>query len=474
MTTPVWEETEEVAPSWNDTEEVSRETQGNPLIDSMRPEKLYPGTGTKSYLRGLVKGGPVPLPIEMQEALGGIVPTRIGEAAAKVFHPETRDLPYTSLEDLDYQAHQNSKFYNEQGSPGMEKFGEYTGLLAPFAPEFKSGGAVGNLFDEVSNALRNKASKLYNNATGATANQIEKLGPNAGRELRERGMIKFGDDAENIANRLRQEMQKSNSTIDQVLSELEEEGVKVDKRELIKSFENKISSLSSDTSKAGDARQLKSILDDLKGSTSQTTSADAYLQTAEDPSNFITPTQSEITKRGFQDKARAFYGDPERGVANKTAASIYRGATEDAATSHHPALADKFLEAKKTYGLYAPVEEAAHRRALQMQQSPAGGMMDTATAIGGGLGGGAPGAVAAPIARRMVAPRLATSGAVTLDFVAGLLKTSPSALGGFAQPMSEAFKRGPQAAAATHFILSSQYPSYREITNNLGEDVDGE
>lgn len=46
-------------------------------------------------------------------------------------------------------------------------------------------------------------------------------------------------------------------------------------------------------------------------------------------------------------------------------------------------------------------------------------------------------------------------------------KASPETLGQFAKPIAAAAERGPQAVAATNYLLSQQYPEYRDLINKL-------
>jgi hypothetical protein len=68
-------------------------------------------------------------------------------------------------------------------------------------------------------------------------------------------------------------------------------------------------------------------------------------------------------------------------------------------------------------------------------------------------------------------PRLWKSGLRYVGRVEQTLKSNPQVLGQYAETLTNAMNRGPQALAATHFILSQRDPNYREITNGLSEDA---
>src|SRR5690606_24409579 len=134
-------------------------------------------------------------------------------------------------------------------------------------------------------------------------------------------------------------------------------------------------------------------------------------------------------------------------------------------------LATKFGQAKKTYGMLSPVQEAAEKRAAQQAQSPLGGFGDI---VAGGLGMGAGGPVGAAKAvalKRLVMPRTASSAAVISDNLSKVLKATPEVFGKFAKPLQEAAARGGNSLAATHFVLQQTQPEYRALVNTSEEDL---
>jgi hypothetical protein len=303
----------------------------------------------------------------------------------------------------------------------------------------------------VSSSLKSRAEKLAVNATGATGKQAEAFAPNTGRELLDRGIVRFGQSAEDVAERAAQAMDQSNLEIDQVLKTLDDSGTVIDKDMIYDALRNRLQDLKKNPADAPQARQLQSVLRDIANS----------------PDQYVLPSEAEITKRTFQNKAKGFYGDPYKGDALKSAGNAYKEAVEGSAQDLSPELASKFETAKKTYGLFAPVEEFASRRASTLNQSPWGGLLDTTATIGGTVLSGTPaGGVTSSIARRSLAPRLSSSAAVSID----KLSKNIDKLGQFAPVMQSAIQRGSQAAAATHFALSSQFPSYREMTKQIEEE----
>lgn len=271
---------------------------------------------------------------------------------------------------------------------------------------------VSTVANKIADKLQNVAEDAAVNATGATGKQASKFSDDAGRELLDRGIVKFGDNQAKISERAQQAVDAANKQIDSSLSKLEADGVKVDGNAIYKTIRDKINELKSDPSQADIAKNLENELDNLLNSTD-----------AKDSTTFGVKEAEQI-KRGYNRKA-GNWADPEKSQAGKEMYQTYRGAVEDAAQKADPATAKLFEEGKKAYGMLSPIQEAAERRAATTSQSPAGGLADIAAATGGFVKGGPVGALAAPIARRVIAPRLASSIAITADALADQLRTIP-------------------------------------------------
>lgn len=74
------------------------------------------------------------------------------------------------------------------------------------------------------------------------------------------------------------------------------------------------------------------------------------------------------------------------------------------------------------------------------------------------------------IAKKVLAPRAMSSGAVIADNLADVLKASPQAFGKFAGPLQAAAQRGGTSLAATNFILQQTNPEYRQLVLGNQED----
>lgn len=365
---------------------------------------------------------------------------------------------------------------------------------------------VGKAAGAISRGAGGAAEKFAENATGATGKQASKFEPDAGRQLLDRGLVKFGDSPANVADRVSGAVDKAGAQIDNSLGALDAKGATASADNVVSDLQSQIAALKKDPSKAGLVKKLQSTINDI---------IDAG-------SSNVPLSEAEATKRGFR-KAAGNWMDPDAGQAGKTAYLSYMNEVEGAANAADPALAQQFQEGKKTFGLLAPIQEAAERRASTLNQSPLGGLGDMAAAATGGGMLGPLGAVGGVIGKKVLAPRLASSSAVTLDAISKALQKSPqmanlaqsnpaafqalaqklegaagvnqnsieqmlpraadnqddqaSSFNGaqgkdailsraqgskYSQVLQQAAQKGDQSLAAAHFVLSSRDPDYRK------------
>lgn len=261
-------------------------------------------------------------------------------------------------------------------------------------------------------SLENSAEKNAVKATGATGKQASNFDDGAGRELLDRKIVRFGDTPTDVAARAQKAVEDANGQIDVALKKLDAQGVKVDANDIYDAVRTKINGMKTDPSKADVAKILEGELDNVVNS------ADAKGATE------VPVSEAEVIKRGYNRKA-GNWADPEKSMAGKEMYQTYRNAVEDAATAKDPETAKLFTEGKKAYGTLAPIQEAAERRASTLGQSPYGGLGDISAAAVGMAKGGPIGALLAPVARRLVSPRLASMTAVTADSAAKALRALP-------------------------------------------------
>lgn len=262
-----------------------------------------------------------------------------------------------------------------------------------------------------SDKLKALAEKSAVNATGATGKQAIEFADDAGRQLLDRKIVRFGDSQEKIAERASTAVDEVNNQIDSTLSKLQKDGVTVDRNDIYNTVRAAINKLKSNESQADVAKALENHLNSV-------------IDAADNGGTKIGVADAEVIKRGFNKIAKN-WADPSAGQAGKTMYQTYRNAVEDAATKADPETAKTFIDAKKSFGVLSPVMDAAERRAATTAQSPAGGLADVAAAGAGAAGGGPVGAILAPLARRVIAPRVASSVAVSADAAADILRKIP-------------------------------------------------
>jgi hypothetical protein len=340
----------------------------------------------------------------------------------------------------------------------------------------------------ISSRLGSAAEKAAVNATGATGAQMQKFRPNAGRELLDRGIVKFGDSPKQIASRAEGAMSGAESQLDDILSQVDKTGP-IAPEQIAVALEKRISELRSNPATAGEARQLEGIRDNILES----------LGTGKNASTI------ESWKRSFGKNTN--WNDPEKALARKEAYDALRTAVEDQASSI-PGAAEAFKDAKSSWGLLSPIREASERRAATLSQAGAVGLRDLTAGGAGALAGDPTGGIATAAIRRVVAPRLSSSAAVTLDKaarviepasetfakiaapasksivpvragqsplsqvadqsqpsndVASIVKNNPEKLGKYAPILQQAQQRGGDSLATTHFLLSKKDPEYQKL-----------
>jgi len=514
------------APAWDSAPPTDAE------LGRTKPQGLLEQAGRSAVnslpMLGGVAGGILGTPMDaiagpmgnvVGAGIGGYVGTAAKNAINHYIDPE--NAPQSNTEAL------TQPITGGITQAGMQAGGELA------APIIERAGSI--ISKPVSEYLAKLANKKAIAATGATGVQASKFADNAGQELLDRGIIGFGNNQEQIAKKASDALDQSGQGIGNTLKQLDSQGVKVDRNTVIKYIEDKIAALSKNEGEKPLVNQLKGKLADIQeqipqGTTEQTGfypsgqpietvspkfSNDAYFSdpTALKPARWIsgstedrwaemrgaelepgvsyTPispkygevpgdstipiTQSEEIKRSF-DQGAKWNSNADSAVrdANKIAANAYRSAGEDAATVANPQLASQFQADKDTFGLLSPVVTAAEKRAATTAQSPPGGFLDTATAAAGGVVAGAPGAIALPIARRVLAPRINSSLAVGSDWLAQAFKSAPQSFSRWAGPISMAINNGGNSLTATDYLLQSTDPEYRQHIQMLKNSQDNQ
>lgn len=311
--------------------------------------------------------------------------------------------------------------------------------------------------DAISDFGKSGAEKLALNATGATGKQASEFAPGAGRELLDSGMVSFWDDAGNIAEKVGAAKDKAGKYLGTALEELDNQGVTASMDNVVNSLEAQIKELAQSPGNERLIKQIQGEIDNL------------YMR---GQSN-VPVSLGEQAKRNYQGMVNWNSPELDRKMASRVS-DAFKNEVEQAATAANPEIGAAFKEAKKTYGLLKPIEEAAERRAAVNSQSPFGGFGDVVTAGLGAATGGIGGAVSGILGKRVIQPRLASSGAVIADNIADIVKNSPQKLGKFAKTLQDAASRGGTSLAATHYVLQQQDPEYRKLVNTNEESSEEE
>jgi len=307
---------------------------------------------------------------------------------------------------------------------------------------------LGKLLAGQGDNLNQVAENLAVKATGATGKQAEKFSEGTGRELLDRGIVKFGDTPERIAERAAEAQTASGKNIGAALDELDSRGVNVSVDNIAQTLKEKISAL-----------EGRPAMNDLK------LKLQKELENISELGNEIPISRGELSKRDYQGKVK-WNADDFANTANSETSSAFKKEVERAASDADPEIAGRFLDDKKLFGTLAPVREAAEKRASQLNQSPYGGFGDLA-AGGMAANAGGPAAAAAVASRRFLAPRAASSLAVGADKIGDVLKQAPQMFGKFAPVLQNAAQRGSQGLAATHFILQQTQPEYQKMMQDM-------
>lgn len=293
------------------------------------------------------------------------------------------------------------------------------------------------------------AEKLAEKATGATGAQAEKFAEGSGRELLDRGIVRFGRTPEDVFQQATKQSQEAGEQISRALRELDASGATASVDNVVASIEKKILELAEVPGNERLISQLRNEASNL----------------VERGQSTLPLSIAERAKRAYQGQTN--YNSPKfEQEASSHLASAFKNEVEEKALAQNPELGKLFKESKDTYGLLEPIKNASERRANQLNQSPFGGFGDLAA---GGLGsvGGGPAAVAAVAARRFAAPRAASAMAVSFDKLGDLLQTAPERFGKYGRVLQNAAARGGTSLGAAHYVLQNSDPEYRKMLQDL-------
>lgn len=337
------------------------------------------------------------------------------------------------------------------------------------------------------------ADELAEKATGATGKFAEKnFKPGTGKYLRENKIVRPFDSPAKVAERAQGGLDEAGKLIDKAVMSMDESGEVITKEGIINKLKATINEMRSDPSKAPTIRQLESKIDDIR------TAPGTIVDDLEHGGEVMLPSSAENIKRGYYDDITNFT-DPEKQRALKSAASAYKTSVDETAEKTSPEVAKMFAKGKSDWGMLAPVEQAATGRASQLSQSPIGGLLDTTAAVAGEVAKGGAG-IPAAIVRRAIAPRVSSTVMGVMEIgekafnaagnlppvIKNILSRLPittseqkkpenqnipiKRMGKFSSALESAQQRGPQALAATNYVLGQSSPEYREMLKQQTEE----
>lgn len=324
-------------------------------------------------------------------------------------------------------------------------------------------------------SLGQLAEKTMLNATGATGPQSLKFAEGSGRALLdspEIGIRPF-DNQLQIAQKVGDAKRRAGEGISEVLKELDSQGVTTNVNNLTDGIRAQINRLeNSGYGNSEKVNELNKILSEITNNRTLT-------------SERIPISKMENTKRNFGEKI-SNWENRQASDANKTAYLSARDETERAALEANPSLGKEFIQDKKMFGITAPIEQASKKRAAQLNQSPIGGLLDTATGgvVGGALGlfggpdsskaGALTGAVGGALLRRTITPRLASGAAFGIDSLSKVISSTPEVFGKYAPMLQQASQKGGTSLGVTHYLLQSKDPAYRQKLKEIYDNNEEE
>jgi hypothetical protein len=263
---------------------------------------------------------------------------------------------------------------------------------------------IGKGLKSAANKTATKAEALAVKATGATGKQSERFAEQSGRELLDQGVVKAFYSPEKVAGKAGKQLEAAYGEIDTSLKALDQAGAFVSKDEVVEALQKEASQLPKGPSGATARKRLQDEID----------------ETIAGPEKYSLQ-EAELEKRTYQHQANYDEVEAVKDIKRKVARA-WRNTVETKATALNPELSETFKVGKQRFATFAPIEEAAAKRAKQLNQSPYGGLLDMVS-VAGGVGSAfasddpqnALYGVGLAALRRGLAPRTASTLAVGLD-----------------------------------------------------------
>ena len=269
------------------------------------------------------------------------------------------------------------------------------------------GAGTGALGYGFSKGMEKMSGKLAKTATGATGREQQAFAKDSGNRLLSEKVVRFGDNAEDIAKRSKKMLTATGKEIGDSLDNIPP----VPKDSVIEK-------LSAERAMLADKKANRLAVNKLDKEIAQFVDDPNPLISAKDLWEDKTLYANKVN---WKPKIMRTASDSAGQKADLAVVNALTNAVEDTATAANPTLMEKFAKDRSLYALLSPVNKASARRAATQNAIPWGGLLDTSAAIGGigysmakddpSVGLNTAGAI---LGRRYVLPRLASSAAVTL------------------------------------------------------------
>jgi hypothetical protein len=290
-----------------------------------------------------------------------------------------------------------------------------------------------------------------------------------GREMLDSGAVKFGDTAENVAQRVTPLREAAGKAVGESVAALDKAGAAVPTNAL-----------------AGYLRQqVLAPLQRFPAQAPEAAAVEAQIAAMEQKyaGKVISLKEAEAFKRSLDNLAHNF--SMATPPANVAAMENLRGAAgtlnEVAADAASPKLADAFRAAKERFGNLAPAEQFAKDFALRKLTNRGVSLSDYQALVGGMAqeGGDAGKGMLAAAVNKLLRERGRSSMAVTADALAKfaerhdsigaagrLLAAGGQALGKYAAPLAGALAKSPALFEVLHNHLWQSDPEYRQAVGS--------
>lgn len=305
--------------------------------------------------------------------------------------------------------------------------------------------------------LREVAGSLAAKAPGKMLADYRALGdePAAieqGRHLLDRGLVKFGDNAEKIGARLGPAREQAGRAVGEAIEGLDRTGAKAPSGlDLARQIHQEV--VQPLAKYPANRNIVKGLNDELEA---------LVKQFGDTPLSF---EEAEAIKRSYDPflKWDSTVSNPSR-AAMQALRGVINRSTEEAADQVAPVAGARFAAAKRAYGLIAPAEEASSDYVLRQSANRKISPSDYLAGASKMASGGDP--VSAGVTawvHKQLRERGNASAAVVADVLAKGLEAAPQAFGRYGQLLQQAAKKSPQALVALHQSLMDREPGYRQL-----------